>query len=254
MFILLKILLFFLRPVVWIVVAFLFACFSKNQKRKTVFVKTGLVLLLFFSNPFLIRQIIAAYESEPVLLPPNAKYSAGIVLGGFVSYNKKDDRGYFNPASDRFIQTALLYKKGHISKIIVAAGNGYIVKHDFKEAHFIKQHLVDLGIPAEDIVTDALSRNTWENAVNSGKIIDSAHWQGPFLLISSALHLPRAGLAFTKQGMNVVPYPCDFDSKNVGNNFMEDYLLPSGLALNRWDSFIKEIAGMTVYWTRSTGS
>ncbi len=247
MFVLLKVLLFFLRPVVWIVVVFLIAYFTKNQKRKSVLFSTGLVLLLFFTNPFIIRSIISAYETAPVQLASTAKYNAGIVLGGFVSYNKKDDRGYFNPASDRFIQTALLYKKGHINKIIVAAGNGYVVKHDFREADFIKQHLVDLGIPADDILTDPLSRNTFENAVNAKGLADSAHLQGPFLLISSAMHLPRAKLAFVKQGMKVKPYPCDFDSKNVGNNFIEDYLLPSGLALNKWDNFIKELAGITVY-------
>ncbi len=247
MFVLLKILLFFLRPVVWIVVVFLLAYFTKNQKRKTILFKTGLLLLLFFTNPFIIRKMISVYETAPVQLASNAKYNAGIVLGGFVSYNKKDERGYFNPASDRFIQTALLYKKGHINKIIVAAGNGYMVKHDFREADFIKQHLVDLGIPADDILTDPLSRNTFENATNAKGLADSVHLQGPFLLISSAMHLPRAKQAFLKQGMNVMPYPCDFDSKNVGNNFIEDYLLPSGLALNKWDNFIKEIAGITVY-------
>ena len=203
--------------------------------------------MLFFSNPFFIRQIISIYEVKPIQLPADAKYNAAIVLGGFVSYNKKDDRGYFNASSDRFIQTALLYKQGHVNKIIVAAGNGYIVKHDFKEAIFIKQRLVALGIPGEDIYTDSTSKNTFENAVNAKKIVDSLHLQDPFLLVSSAMHLPRAKLVFAKQGMNVVPYPCDFDSKNVGNNFIEDYLLPSGLALNRWDNLIKEIAGVTVY-------
>lgn len=253
MFVVLKVLLFFLRPIVWIVLIFLFAYFSKNQKRKSLFFSSGLIFLLFFSNPFIIRQIISAYETAPVQLAPTVKYSSGIVLGGFVSYNKSDERGYFNPASDRFIQTALLYKKGHIGKIIVAAGNGYIVNHNFKEADFIKQHLIDLGVPSQDILTDAASKNTLENAVNSKKIIDSCHLQGPFLLISSAMHLPRAKLAFLKQGMDVVLYPCDFDSKNVGNNIIEDYLLPSGLALNKWDNFLKEIAGTIVYKIRGKG-
>lgn len=247
MFVLLKILLFFLRPIVWIVIIFLIAGFTKHTKRKRLFYITGTSLLLFFSNPFFIRQLISNYETKPVQLTTNEKYNAGIVLGGFVSYNKKDDQGYFNAAADRFIQTALLYKQGFINKIIVAAGNGYITKHDFKEANFIKQQLVALGIPATDIYTDSTSKNTFENAVNTKKIIDSINLKGPFLLISSSMHLPRARLVFSKQGMNVIPYPCDFDSKNVGNNFIEDYLLPSGLALNRWDNFIKEIAGILVY-------
>ena len=126
MFILLKVLLFFLRPIIWVLFILLAAWYTKNQKRKRVLFITGVLLLLFFSNPFIIQQVISAYELKPVELAPTARYDAGIVLGGFVSYNKKDDKGYFNAASDRFIQTALLYKKGHINKIIVAAGNGIL--------------------------------------------------------------------------------------------------------------------------------
>src|SRR5437764_4402779 len=196
MFVLLKFMLLFFRPIIWIIIIFFIALFSRNEKRKRSLFKCGLFLLLFFSNPIIIRQIIQWYEVKPVSLSPSDRYIAGIVLGGFVSYNKTDDKGYFNNASDRFIQTALLYKTGHISKIVIAAGNGYMVKHDFKEADFIKQHLIELGIPSGDIFTDPFSRNTQENADNSKRIVDSVHLQPPFLLISSALHLPRAKIAF----------------------------------------------------------
>ena len=176
-----------------------------------------------------------------------SKYNTGILLGGMVSYNRNDDKGYFNPAADRFIQTALLYKTGHINNVIVAAGNGYITKNNFREALFIKQRLTELGIPAEQIFTDTSSRNTLENARFSKKIIDSFHIQGPHLLISSAMHLPRAQMVFKKAGVSAAPYPCDFVSKRIANNFFEDYVLPSSSALNQWDSWIKEIVGTVTY-------
>ena len=208
---------------------------------------TAILLLLFFSNPFFFRILARAYEKKPVVLHSNEKYEAGIVLGGFVSYNVKTDEAYFNPASDRFIETALLYKKGNIGKIIIAAGNGYVVKHNFQEASFIKDRLVELGIPQQDIFTDGLSRNTYENAVNSKKICDSVHLNGPFLLISSAMHLPRAENLFIKQKLDIRSYPCDFMTRNIANNFWEDYLLPSSLTLNNWDIFIKELFGLVIY-------
>ncbi|HJW18011.1 MAG TPA: YdcF family protein [Flavisolibacter sp.] len=247
MFVLLKVLLFFLRPIVWIVALFIIALFQSNAIRKQTWLRVAVLILVIFSNPFIIRQVLSYYEAKPFIPGTNTHFSAGIVLGGFISYNKKDDRGYFNAASDRFIQTALLYKQGNIDRIIVAAGNGYLTKHDFKEANFIKERLVTLGIPPEKILTDSTSRNTVENAVNSNAIIQAERLQGPFLLITSAMHMPRAKLAFEKQNIAVVPYPCDFDSRNVGNNFIEDYLLPSALALNKWENLVKEIAGITVY-------
>jgi uncharacterized SAM-binding protein YcdF (DUF218 family) len=247
MFVLLKVLLFFLRPIVWIVALYIIALFQSSATRKQTLLKLAVILLVIFTNPFIIRQVLKYYEAKPFTPATNTHYSAGIVLGGFISYNKQDDKGYFNAASDRFIQTALLYKKGNIERIIVAAGNGYITRHNFKEANFIKEQLVILGIPAEKIFTDSTSRNTVENAANTKAIIHSEKLQGPFLLVTSAMHMPRAKLAFEKQDIPVTTYPCDFDSRNVGNNFIEDFILPSALALNKWENLVKELAGITVY-------
>jgi len=247
MFLLGKLFLLLLKPLTWIIVVFLISIVSKSPKRKKRYLITAFLLLIFFSNPFFFRLVAKAYEKKPVTLTTNDRYQAGIVLGGFVSYNVKTGEAYFNPASDRFIETALLYKKGNIGKIIVAAGNGYVVKHKFQEASFIKDRLVEMGIPAENIVMDGLSRNTYENAVNSKRICDSLHLSGPFVLISSAMHLPRAENLFIKQRLTIRSYPCDFITKNLANNFWEDYLLPSSLTMNNWDIFIKELCGLLIY-------
>lgn len=207
----------------------------------------GFTALIFFSNPFFFRLVAKSYEVQPVSLNPDQKFEAGILLGGFISYNIKEKKPTFNPAADRFIQTALLYKRQHIQKIIIAAGNGYIAGHNFREADYTKDRLIELGIPAENIFTDPLSRNTYENAVNTKKIFDSLHITGQSLLISSAIHLPRAQKLFKKQGIPVTPYPCDFITQNIANNFWEDYLLPSSSTLADWDSFIKELMGIIVY-------
>ena len=179
MFVLLKILLYLFRPLVWILILFVVALITKNEKRKRLLFKISIIALFFFTNPFIIRKCITWYEVKPVAMQTLPKYNAGILLGGMVSYNRSDDQGYFNPAADRFIQTALLYKTGHINNVIVAAGNGYITKNNFREALFIKQRLTELGIPAEQIFTDTSSRNTLENARFSKKIIDSFHIQDP---------------------------------------------------------------------------
>jgi uncharacterized SAM-binding protein YcdF (DUF218 family) len=204
-------------------------------------------MLLFFSNPFFFRLLAKGYERKPVILGENEKYQAGILLGGFVSYNVRTGEAYFSEASDRFIETALLYKTGRISKVIISGGNGYVVKHDFQEASFAKDHLIQLGIPGEDIFTDGLSRNTYQNALNTKKICDSLHFTGPFLLISSAMHLPRAEALFTKQKLAVRSYPCDFITQNIANNFWEDYLVPSAYTLSQWDLLIKEVSGLLIY-------
>ena len=253
MFVLLKILLYLFRPLIWILILLILATLVKNQRKRRLLFTAALVALVFFTNPFIIRQCISWYEVKEVPMNTVGKYNAGILLGGMVSYNQYVDRGYFNPASDRFIQTALLFKTGHINNIIVAAGNGYITKNNFREALFIKERLIQLGIPAEQIFTDTSSRNTLENARFSKRIIDSFHIPGPYLLISSAMHLPRAQKVFTKVGLKTDLYPCDFVAHRISNNFFEDYLLPSSYALPQWDSWIKEIVGTITYKITGNG-
>lgn len=247
MFVLLKLLLYFFRPLVWIILLSLYAFLTKNERRKKLSYRLAFGMLLFFTNPFVSKISLQAYEAEPVRLSASQTYNAGIVLGGLVSYSPADGTGYFNNASDRFIQTALLYKKGHIRNVIVAAGNGYITKNDFSEAGFIKKNLVDLGIPPDKIFTDSASRNTLQNAHQAKRIADSAQVGGPYLLISSAMHLPRAARVFRKAGINPAIYPCDFLSRGHGNNILDDYIIPDSLALSRWDNLIKELVGTLAY-------
>jgi uncharacterized SAM-binding protein YcdF (DUF218 family) len=227
---------------------FLVALFTKKEARKRLAFRSAIVLLLFFTNPFIISELMKAYEAEPVQLTPSQTFNAGILLGGMVSYSSSDKKGYFNNVSDRFIQTALLYKKGHINNIIVAAGNGFLTATNFSEAGFIKQHLVQLGVPPERIFTDSASRNTLENSLYAKRLADSAQLAPPFLLISSAMHLPRAAKLFRKAGMHPTIYPCNFLSRGLRDNLLEDYLLPSAEALNRWENLLKELAGTLAYW------
>jgi uncharacterized SAM-binding protein YcdF (DUF218 family) len=245
MFVLLKILLYFFRPLTWIIIVFITGFITKRPGLKRKCFIAAFILLLFFSNPFIINNLIAAHEEAPRELTQPAE--TAILLGGFVGYNKKDDKGYLNASADRLIQTALLYKTGRVKNILVTAGNGYIINHHFVEADFAKELLISLGVPAEHIITEGRSKNTEENALYSKKIIDSLKMPGSLVLVTSAFHMPRAMLAFKKAGIHTIPYPCDFISKQVGNNFFEDYILPSSTALRNWDLYIKEMVGIAVY-------
>lgn len=249
MFVVLKILLYFFRPLTWIMLLFIVGMITKRPGLKKKCILLSFLFLLFFSNPFIIHALIASHEDNPVELKQPAE--TAILLGGFVGYNNKDGRGYFNASSDRFIQTALLYKTGRVKNIIVTAGNGYLIRHSFVEADFAKAQLVTLGIPAEHIIAEGRSKNTEENALYTKKILDSLKLTGPFVMVTSAFHMPRATLAFQKAGISAVAYPCDFISKQVANNFFEDYLLPSAAALHNWDLYIKEMVGIAVYKIRN---
>ncbi|MCC6290403.1 MAG: YdcF family protein [Chitinophagaceae bacterium] len=245
MYILSKFITILLNPLLWIIIIFLWGLFTKAETRKKKCFATALIMLFFFSNPYIIKKLILAYQPEKYNMQKGEVYNAGIVLGGFAGMNKSDHKTYFNNSADRFLQTALLYKQGHIKKIIIAAGDASIInKNDFREADFAQNQFIQIGIPATDIFVDRNSRNTVENAVNAKKIIDSLGWVGPYLLITSALHMPRSEKTFSKAGLNIKPYPCAYSVTPFEKYAIDDYLIPSAGALRDWNFYLKEVVGL----------
>jgi len=231
-----------LSPFNWLIVLLLVACMVKKRSLK----KTALILALFvfivFGNAALLNWYAKTWQPKPVVLSPSAEYSCGIVPGGFASPDA-DANGYFNATADRFIQAVKLYKTGHIKHILISGGNGKENEKSFREAAWVRGELVSVGIPDSVIFTEDKANNTMENAIYSKQILDSLHLTAPYLLITSAFHMPRAALVFKKAGVDVVPFPCNY---NIGRGSLSPWdLIPTLSTLLGWDSFLKETVG---YW------
>ena len=247
MFIIGKILYFFLSPFVWVFILVILTALTKTENKRKKLAGIALAVLLFFSNPWLINNLQYPFHAPPMPMAASERYDVGIVLGGMTSYDRVNKQGHFNMSSDRFIQTALMYKKGHIKKIIASGGqNGMFSEDNFMEADFIAKNLIDLGIPAEDIWIEKQSKNTIENALFSKKIIDSnGGLKTKAVLITSAFHIPRATLSFEQAGIAVRPYPCAFSILPSATSFNAASMIPASWAMESWGSFFRELIGMT---------
>lgn len=247
-FILSKTLNFFLQPFNWLLLLILWALLTRNPVRRNRILIASLLVFLVFSNPYLSHKAMLAWEADEVHLKPDDKFEVGILLTGMCSFNLNTGEGYFKGASDRFIQTVRLYKLGHINKILVTGGNSSIWKsrQQYKEADFLHEQLLQMGIPDEAILIDNQSRNTHENGVNSKKIIDSLQLKGPFLLITSATHIRRSLEVFNKAGLTITPYPCHY--RAIDNPFLFwSAITPSLEALDSWNTLLKESIGLLMY-------
>ncbi len=247
-FLLSKLLHFFIQPFNWLLLLTVWALVTRNQQRKRrLWIITGL-LFLFFSNPWIIHKITLNWQAAEVTLQPGETYEAGILLTGFCAFNQKTGKGYFKGANDRFIQTVRLYKQGHIKKIIVSGGNSSILKsrQTWKEADFIVEQLLQVGIPATDIYKDNRSRNTHENGLFSKQMIDSLKLPPPYLLITSATHIKRSLHVFNKVGLTAKPYPCNYTAIDDPFTFPTS-LLPGPGAFDQWNTFMKENVGLLMY-------
>jgi uncharacterized SAM-binding protein YcdF (DUF218 family) len=186
-------------------------------------------------------EIPAAHYSE---LQPS--YDAGIVLSGVLSYDNSFDRLQFNRRNDRLMQAIELYKTGRIKKLFFTGGSGSLIYPGNKESQMVKRFLTSIGIPDQDVIIEAESNNTYENAKFSKNILKNNFNGGKFLLITSAFHMRRAVACFNKQEIAVTPY--SVDRYSGPRKFQFDHLfIPNAETLFNWDSLIHEVIGYLVY-------
>jgi len=244
-FILSKLLLFLLIPFTWIMILLIWIYFAKSARLKRRLTILTIGITIIFTNPWLYKKATLAWQAPKRNLSEQEHYETGILLTGMVLFDKNHE-GYFGSSSDRFIQTATLYHTGKIKKILVTGGNGSLLHNYPAEAEYLKKALVANAVPEKDIIVEPLSRNTYENAIFSKKIIDSLQLKPPFLLITSALHMPRSNSVFKKAGISFVSYPCDYKVVK-GKLSFDDILMPDAQLLKNWSDLLKEIIGLAAY-------
>jgi uncharacterized SAM-binding protein YcdF (DUF218 family) len=219
------------------------------EKRRRYLRIASLALFIVFTNPYLFNVLMRSWQAKEAVLP-GKKYSAGILLGG-LSKTDRHNNFYFSSEADRFIQTTKLFHSGVIENIVVTGGNSSIIKSKkTPEAIHLKNELLLQGIPDSNVFIEFESRNTYENAIFTKRLLDSFRLAPPYALITSSMHVRRAKAVFKNAGIDVIAYPASFKEID-SNRSINDFLIPSIDVLASWNSFLKEIIGLFVY--RLTG-
>jgi uncharacterized SAM-binding protein YcdF (DUF218 family) len=246
-FILSKTLYYLFLPLLWIVAFFIYSLFSKNKKRKIIFFRAGLILLIFFSNRFIANGAISAWEIGPTKFSEVKNYDIGIVLTGVTNpRHTPRDRVNFDKGADRVLHTVQLYKSGKIKKILISGGSGLLLGDSISEAEDLAKVFLLCGIPEKDLILEKRSVNTRENALFTKQLTDKKNIKGNYLLITSAFHMRRARLCFNKVGLNPDVFTVDFNSEQ--RKFTPDILfLPNENALIKWTILSHEILGVITY-------
>lgn len=246
-FILSKVLAFLISPLTWVIGLLLYGLITKNDRRKKKCIIASAVVLLVFTNPFILDELMRAWEipAKPYneLKKP---YDAVIVLGGMMHYDESLDRLQFFRSNDRLLQAVELYKRGYAKKIVFSGGSGYINMPWLKESYLAARFLQTIGIPREHIIIETGSRNTRENAVNTKEALDKEIPGGKFLLVTSGIHMRRALGCFAKAGMQADTYSTDRYSGPRKWEF-DHLLIPNAGTLAAWDTLLHEITGYITY-------
>lgn len=146
------------------------------------------------------------YPEVPVEALPRA--DAIVLLGGGMA---PAAHGRLHPdlgsAADRVWHAARVFRAGK-APILLASGGSDPAVTPSSEAASMAALLVELGIPSSAIVQETRSRTTGENARFAAELLRPRQARS-ILLVTSALHMPRAVLEFERQGFRVIPAAAD---------------------------------------------
>jgi uncharacterized SAM-binding protein YcdF (DUF218 family) len=114
------------------------------------------------------------------------------------------------------------------------------------EADFVIRFFENLGVVRDRIIVETKSRNTAENAVFAKQLAmpkPDERW----LLVTSAMHMPRAVGAFRKAGFVVDAYPVDYQTVGAQGLWTFSASLMGGIGM--MDRAVHEWTALLVYWT-----
>lgn len=247
-FLLSKIFDFITNPIFWIIICLFASFFFKKEVLKHRFRVAGLVLILFFSNPWITNKVLLWWEITPINSASiTSPYDVGVVLGGCMRYfDNNTQRVVYGSSVDRLIQAIQLYHQGKIKKILLSGGSGYISFPEWREAVYLAEVVHQSCIPDSAIIIEKTSRNTRENAVESAKILHEGNYGQRILLITSATHMKRSQACFNKAGIHADSFAVD-SRAGIGIYTLDKLIVPDCDNLGNWDVMIHEWIGMLMY-------
>lgn len=101
------------------------------------------------------------------------------------------------------------------------------------EAMVYRHALIALGVRAADILTDADSMNTWQNAQFTATLL-RRHPANRVLLVTSSFHLRRSLLYFAHFGVAPTPWRADLWQPRAGLRPRGENLAIAEVALHEW--------------------
>ena len=128
----------------------------------------------------------------------------------------------------RCLHAARLDHQGKPCRVLVSGGKADPETPGPPCAHLMRDFLIQLGVKASDILVEGASRTTYENAVESVKLLQ-ARGLNRALLVTDAVDLCRAVRCFHKQGAEPVPSASYYRATQLEGSLF-DYLPSPGAA------------------------
>jgi uncharacterized SAM-binding protein YcdF (DUF218 family) len=170
-----------------------------------------------------------------------------VVLGGSLSdaLNPRHDHPTFSGSAERVTAPLELLQRYPKARLVFTGGSGSLLGSSSPEAQLVRRFWRAVGLDQGDVVYEDRSRNTFENALFTRDLVKPKQGER-WLLITSAMHMPRAVGVFRETGFPVIAYPVDF---HTNGEFWRQGPPPDGQGVV--DSAVHEWLGLVAY--RLTG-
>ena len=149
---------------------------------------------------------------------------------------------------DRFLAGLDLFRAGKAPRLLFTGGASPFRPGQPPEGQRYLQEARQLGIPAAAMASTPPVLNTADEAVAIRRLLPAR--QSRVLLVTSAFHMRRAQRLFERQGLQVLPFPVDFQARGrwAGPLWRDPTLwLPSAGALDNSSRAMRELLGRLVY-------
>ena len=173
------------------------------------FLSVSVATILIFSSPLsimLYHHHETIYRSKPIAELPMV--DAIVVLAGDVGI-PVPPRQQSQLGGNRLLHAFRLFRAKKASLIIISGGNVFQQNDAESEAYYSREILQDWGVPPNQILIESGSRNTFENASNTKMLLETRRISR-ILLVTDALHMPRAFAVFQHTGIDVIASPSGY--------------------------------------------
>jgi uncharacterized SAM-binding protein YcdF (DUF218 family) len=173
------------------------------------------------------------------------RHAGVIVLGGALQHPRSYQAHAQVPlgeAAERMTVPVALMRQHPKWELVFSGGEGRLLATGVTEAELAKAFYEEQDMDMARVKLESGSRTTRENARQVVALLGQRCSQ-PWLLVTSAWHMPRAMAEFEAMGCKVTAYPVDFRTGTATP--WTEYSLAQSLL--RWQTALREWVGQVVY-------
>ena len=253
MFIFSKLLSAITQPMFWLVLWWALALMVLTRWRRpaVIMLWSGLVVLGLLGFRAILDALLRPLENRYRVPTAEAmeRHVGIIVLGGAVGHPDSfatHGQVPLGEAAERMTVPVGLMRQHPGLALVFSGGEGRLLTTGVTESELARVFFRQQGLDMSRVRLEDGSRNTRENAQQVAKLLGE-RCQQPWLLVTSAWHMPRSVPEFEAVGCKVTPYPVDFRTGDA--TAVTEYSLAHSLL--RWQTALHEWLGLLVYgWTR----